>query len=251
MPAAAFAPGSLEITVTGGTDVRWSPSIDYLRFVKLPMLAKMGYEAILKTLRRGHYPKGGGHVVVEVSPPRSISGIELTNQSGIRRVRGLSHCVKLPKHVAERQARIAHDILLKAGYSDVKIDVEGYEVEKDPHLGPGSGIVVYAETGSGAIIGSDALGEKGKPAERVGSEAAENLLSEIRSGMPVDKHMADMLIPYMAVAKGSSRILTSEITLHTLTNIRITELVAEMKFMVEGELGKPGSIAVDGIGLAL
>jgi RNA 3'-terminal phosphate cyclase (ATP) len=153
--------------------------------------------------------------------------------------------------VGERQARIAEDILREAGYSDVKIDVEGYDVGKDPHLGPGSGIVVYAETGSGAIIGSDALGEKGKPAERVGSEAAENLLSEIRSGMPVDKHMADMLIPYMAVAKGQSRILTSEITLHTLTNIRITELIAEVKFTVNGEMGKPGSIQVDGIGLAL
>jgi RNA 3'-terminal phosphate cyclase len=69
--------------------------------------------------------------------------------------------------------------------------------------------------------------------------------------MPVDKHMADMLIPYMAVAKGSSRIMTSQITLHTLTNIQITELLTEVNFRVEGELGKPGSIEVEGIGLTL
>jgi len=251
MPAAAFVPDKLEIDVTGGTDVRWSPTIDYMRFVKLPMLDKMGCEYQLKVLRRGHYPKGGGRVIMAITPPRQLRGIKLTSQDGIRRVRGISHCVKLPRHVAERQAKTAKDILERAGYPDVKIDVEWCAPEKDHHLGPGSGILLYADTNSDTIIGCDALGEKGKPAERIGSEAAENLVSEAKTRMPVDKHMADMLIPYMAVAKGSSRIMTSQITLHTLTNIQITELLTEVNFRVEGELGKPGSIEVEGIGLTL
>jgi RNA 3'-terminal phosphate cyclase (ATP) len=251
MPASAFAPDKLEIEVTGGTDVRWSPTIDYMRFVKLPMLAKMGYQAQLKVLRRGHYPKGGGRVVMAINPTRRLEKIQLTDQDGIRRIRGLSHCVKLPKHVAERQLNVAESALRKAGYADARIDLEWYEAANNHHLGPGSGIALYAETGSGAIIGADAIGERGKPAENVGLEAVEKLIAEVKSGTPVDRHLADMLIPYMAVAKGTSKILTSEITLHTLTNIRITELVAEVKFKVTGELGKPGSIEVEGIGLTL
>ena len=249
MPSAAFAPDRLEIEITGGTDVRWSPTIDYLRFVKLPILAKMGYRAELKLLRRGHYPKGGGHIVMSIIPPRRIDGIHLTGQGGIRQIRGLTHCVKLPRHVADRQAMTAEDVLRKVGHSDVEIEVEWYEPEKDHHLGPGSGILLYAITGSGSILGADALGERGKPAERVGSEAAENLVGEIKSGMSVDKHLADMLIPYMAVAKGSSKISTSQMTLHTLTNIWVTELIAGVRFEVTGELGTPGIIQVEGIGL--
>jgi len=125
-----------------------------------------------------------------------------------------------------------------------------HTILKGINLGPGSGVVLYAETGSGSIIGADAIGDKGKPAEKVGSEAAERLLVEIKAGAPVDRHLVDMLIPYTAVAKGSSEILTSEITLHTLTNIRVTELIAGVQFRVKGELGNPGSIEVEGIGLA-
>jgi RNA 3'-terminal phosphate cyclase (ATP) len=251
MPSAAFAPAKLEIEVTGGTDVRWSPTIDYMRFVKLPILAKMGYNAQLKILRRGHYPKGGGQVVISISPPRMLEKIQLVDQNGVERIHGLSHCVKLPRHVAERQANAAAEVLRKSGYTDPRIDLEWFDVENDRHLAPGSGILICAEMGSGGIIGADALGERGKTAEKVGLEAAENLVAEISSGMPVDRHLADMLIPYMAVAKGSSKISTSQITLHTLTNIRITELMAGVKFNVAGELGEPGSIEVEGIGLTL
>jgi len=251
MPAAAFAPGPLEIEITGGTDVRWSPTIDYVRFVKLPVLAKMGYQAQLRVLRRGHYPKGGGRVVISVNPPRELERINLTTQDGLREVRGLSHCVKLPRDVAERQARSAKGFLLKAGYSNVRVDLEWYETQRDHHLGPGSGILLYAETGSGGVIGADALGERGKPAEKVGLEAAESLVAQADSGMPVDSHLADMLIPYMAVAEGQSKISTSQITLHTLTNIRITELIANVRFNTSGELGKIGTIEAVGIGLKL
>jgi len=44
MPAIMHAPGTIRIKITGGTDVQWSPSIDYMRFVTLGALKKMGYE---------------------------------------------------------------------------------------------------------------------------------------------------------------------------------------------------------------
>jgi RNA 3'-terminal phosphate cyclase (ATP) len=42
MPALMHAPGTVRIKITGGTDVQWSPSIDYMRFVTLEALRKMG-----------------------------------------------------------------------------------------------------------------------------------------------------------------------------------------------------------------
>lgn len=249
MPAAAFTSGKVRFTITGGTDVRWSPTIDYIKYVKLPILKKMGYNATLSVSRRGHYPKGGGKVTMEIQPLKRIEPINITDFGSVKKIKGVSHCVKLPKHVAERQAKAATAVLNQSGFKDVIVPTEWYSSEKDQHLGPGSGIILYAETTSNSVIGADALGEKGKPAEKVGTEAANKLVKELQSKMPIDRHMADMLVPYMAIADGESTIKVSEITTHLLTNVKIATLVAGVKFKVEGQLKFSGKISVKGLGL--
>lgn len=93
------------------------------------------------------------------------------------------------------------------------------------------------------VKGADALGERGKPAEVVGEEAARNLLENLGSGMALDEHMGDMVIPYMALA-GGGVVGISRITLHALTNIYIVEKVLGMRFEVSGREGGPGIIRV-------
>jgi len=249
MPAAAYAPGPIELELSGGTDVLWSPTIDYVRLVVLPTLRIMGYDADLKVQRRGHYPKGGGNVTITIKPPRMLRSIRLVERGELSGVEGISHCVKLPSHVAQRQATAAKDKLTKAGYSDLNIAVETYPPSQDPHIGPGSGITLLMKSSTGSIIGADSIGERGKPAERVGEEAAEKLLAEIASKSPVDRHLGDILIPYMAVGEGLSEISVSAITMHTVTNIKVAEMIAGAKFEVKGEHGEVGRITVEGIGL--
>lgn len=243
-----FAPGRIEIEITGGTDVRWSPPMDYVTRVTLPLLRRLGYRGRVDLRMRGHYPKGGGRVLVDIAGAGSLNGVQLTSRGKVEKVVGVSHCVKLPRHVAERQAKAARDYLAMKGYSS-QIEIESYTAEKDPHLGPGSGILVLAEGDEGGLLGADSVGERGKPAERVGAEAAEKLVNELSSGAPIDRHMGDILVPYLAVAAGSSRVRVSEITMHTLTNVKVIELISEARFDLGGELGKPGVISVQGIGL--
>lgn len=249
MPSAAFAPDRVDFDLTGGTDVRWSPSIDYVRLVVLPVLQLMGYKATLNVLRRGHYPKGGGRVSMSVEPSRALRSIRLLEAGRWFGVEGISHCVRLPSHVAQRQAAAAKQRLSSRGIGEVNIAVETYPADQDPHVAPGSGITLLMKSGSGGIVGGDCVGERGKAAEVVGEEAANNLLSELESKAPVDRHLGDMLIPYMAVGEGRSEIFVSEITMHTLTNIRVAEMVAGVKFEVEGVLGKAGRVGVVGVGL--
>lgn len=249
MPCAGFAPGRVDLELTGGTDVRWSPTIDYVRLVVLPVLQLMGYRACIQVIRRGHYPKGGGHVKMAIEPAPSFAAIGLVDRGQASGVEGLSHCVKLPSHVAQRQATAAKEKLLAAGHQDVNITIETYPSGQDPHIAPGSGITLIMKSSNGSIVGGDSIGERGKPAETVGEEAASKLLAEIESRAPVDRHLGDMLIPYLAVAEGRSEILVSQITMHTLTNIKVAEMVAGVKFDVQGELQKPGRISVQGIAL--
>ncbi len=248
MPAAAFAPSSLLFRIAGGTNCKWSPPIDCIRLVLLPTLARMGYRGEVNVERRGHYPRGGGIVRARFEPVPKLKPFSLLQLGDVTKVNGISYCVKLPRHVAERQARSAESVLRHFGY-DVDMSVEWYPPARDPHLDPGSGVILRARGSTGAIVGADAMGERGKPAEVVGKEAAEKLLREIRSGASADRHLGDMLVPYAAVADGHSAYRVSEITLHTLTNIAVTERITGVRFKVEGELGKPGLIEVEGLGL--
>ncbi len=96
----------------------------------------------------------------------------------------------------------------------------------------GSSIVLWAETDTGVIVGGDAIGELRKMSEAVGKEAAEKLVSELSDEPTVDLHLADMLIPYMAVAQGKSVFLVREISEHIESNIWLMEKMLNVKFTI-------------------
>ena len=251
LPVLSLAPSETTLTIKGGTDVPWSPPIDYLRLVFLEIISKMGIKAKIHVLRRGHYPKGGGEVKVHVWPTKKLKPLSLVSVGELIKVKGVSHCVKLPKHVAERQAKAAREHLVSNGIplNIIELDLEYYPPDRDPHLGPGSGIVLVGVY-ENSCVGSDALGERGKPAEIVGKEAANKLLLEIRSHKPLDLHMADMILPYIAIADGISEISASKLTLHAYTNMHVIEKLTGVKFkLLEGELDKPFRVKVKGLGI--
>jgi len=250
LPALLFADRDSIVEITGGTDVNWSPPVDYMRYIFLPMLKRLGVDIELEVKRRGHYPRGGGHVVLRVKRLiKHLSPINIVERGEIAEIRGRSHCVRLPSHVAIRQAHSAEKIIFEKLGIRPSIEIEYYERGRDPHLGPGSGIVLYALC-KNSILGADSLGARGKPAEKVGEEAAHKLLEELRSGMALDSHMGDMVIPYISLASGGSCIGVSKLTLHTLTAIMVTrKFLPELDFRINGDEGEPATICVEGLGL--
>jgi RNA 3'-terminal phosphate cyclase (ATP) len=185
LPALAFAEGPVRLRVIGGTDVKMAPSIDYMRFVLARLLEKFGYKVTIRVLRRGHYPRGGGIVEVKIpAPPRRLAPVNLVQRGRLVDIAGLSHCVRLPKHVAERQARSASQIIERELGVKPRIELEYYEPSRDPHLGPGSGIALWALF-ERSVMGADALGERGKRAEIVGSEAALKLVEDIKRKLKI------------------------------------------------------------------
>ena len=174
-------------------------------------------ESSLEVLHRGYYPKGQGNVLLRVEPAK----LKAAHFSGTRKetVIGMSHCSNLPEHVARRQATAASTILQEQGYeSEIAI-----EVLRLPSMG--SGITLWS-----GYKGASHLGERGLPAEKVGKKAAEELISELKSAASVDVHLADQLIPYLALAGGS--YTTREISLHAKTNIWTAEHFLERKISV-------------------
>lgn len=204
LPAMVHAKANVVLEVRGGTDVKWSPTIDYLRHVALPAFSQFGLQSSLDCNRRGYYPKGGGVAALEVHPGRLMPAHMVQKKTA--QVCGISHCSNLPEHVARRQAKAASEVLKDAGF-DSDIDVEAFSAPST-----GSGITLYA-----GHKGGSALGERGLRAEVVGRSAAEELVKELESDASVDVHLADQLIPYIALAGGS--FLARELSGHARTNI--------------------------------
>ncbi len=229
MPAAAQARGELELTITGGTDVAWSPSIDYLRNVTNTALSKMGSDCEIEVLARGYYPKGGGRVRARISPSE-LKGYDFTMEKC--KISGISHCSNLPEHVAKRQADSASESVKFAGFG-CHIDTEYAQ-----QFSTGSGITLWC-----GLLGGSALGKRGLPAEKVGRSAAVELLTELGSGASVDVHLADQLIPYMGLSGGGSYTVR-ELSQHTRTNIWVTEQFLGVVFNIQ-KRGKLVEVSVD------
>lgn len=231
IPVALFADAGTKVRITGGTDVNWSPPIDFYTHVFLPALQEMGCEVDLDVKRRGYYPKGGGLVDVSVCPVEYINGFALQNRGQDGIVHGISHSSGLPVHVAERQAKAAKEILDKAGYNtELKT-----EIEDGSKRTTGSVITLWCGYKSGS-----ALGERGKRAEFVGEEAAKSIITELESAATVDVHLADQLVPYTALAEGKSELKVREITKHLETNMYITQKFLDVEFEIKKERTKEG-----------
>jgi RNA 3'-terminal phosphate cyclase (GTP) len=251
---AYFADRTTKIRLTGGSDTKWSMPVDYLKEVLLPQLRRYCESVELKVLKRGYYPAGGGVVEIAIKPKYKLSGyfnfdgflaafrkdapkINLLEQGKLMMIKGVSHASKNleSKKVAERQADAAKQLL--ASYK-VPVDIA---MEYCDTLSAGSGITLWAmfsrdrvETDplNPIVLGADGLGERGKSAEQVGIEAAKGIVEQIDSGAPVDEHLVDNLIPWMALASGS-KIKAAKLTKHALTNIYVVEKFLGKIFKVD------------------
>ncbi len=231
LPMCFFARQDVELHISkGGTDVRHSPTINYLKHVLLPILARMGLRASIEIQKYGYFPKGMGEATLRVQPRKQILPITLKEFGKVTEVGGISVCTFLAdRKVAERQAREAERLLKSQGYRP------GIRIVNDfsNPMQKGSSIVLWAKTDSGVLLGGDAIGEIRKPSEAVAREAVRNLLDEVQAEGTVDIHLADMLVPYMALAEGESDFCVRAVTDHLESNIWLATKILGVDFRIE------------------
>ncbi len=236
IPLALLAPSPIKIIFNGGaTDTFFSPTMDYCQYVFLKILEKMGVKTEVNIIKRGYYPEGGAMVEATIFPSKlkpllkpSLRLVERGKLNKVLVVSGASEFLK-DKKVAERQLAGAREVLGK-----LKLPTEE-RVEYYHTQCPGSQICLMAEF-ENTIIGADGLGRLDKRAEDVGKEAALELLKEQKGQGCLDKHLADQILPYLALASSKSQITVSEMTNHCKTNIWVIEKFIDRKFKLEDNL---------------
>ncbi|MCS7135956.1 MAG: RNA 3'-terminal phosphate cyclase [Nitrososphaerota archaeon] len=250
MPAMSFAEEQVEVEIRGGTNNPMAPPFEYLSYVLLPVLKQMGCKFSLELMRRGFYPRGQGIVRVRSEPVDYIKPIRLTEFSGVEKISGISYSCRLPSHIAERMAKSASKFLSMNGYDNADIWLEVLQPDTPKcSVDAGCGIILFARTKDGHIIASDSLGRLGVPAEKIGEEVAADLVKQLNAKAPVDKHLGDQLVIWVAIAKGYSEYRVTELTLHTLTSVEVCKRLTGAEFMVDGAIGESGMISCNGIGL--
>lgn len=245
IPALAFSQLKTTITLTGGTHVPLSPSFHYLSGVFVHLLERIGIQIHLTIDSYGFYPRGGGKIKAVVFPAEKITPLQIPERGNIQGLTGYSGVGNLPLSIAERQK----NALIKKIQSVVKDLRCPPVIELMDITSPGQGTFIYLEARSDySIAGFTALGARGKKAEAVGEEAAEEFISYFASGAALDRHMADQIVIYLSLCAEESTFTVSAITNHLIANRWAIGLFHKIHYSMDGEIGAEGMIKIKGSG---
>ncbi len=237
-----FAPEPSKVKIIGGTDVEMAPTVDYVKHVFLRFVKQVGGNVHLHIQKRGFYPAGGGSVLLEVKPlTKPLQPVYLTELHNPD-VYGKIVVAGLPKDIVLREKKVITEKLQKEG---IDIAVEEEHIPRYQVLSLGNSVTLWDESN---YVGGDAVGKKGVPAEVVAKTAVNKLIRPYKYNAPVDEFMGDQIIPYLALAEGTSVYRTSRLTMHTLTNLYVVKELTGMSYKIDGSLDGPATITIEGIG---
>ncbi|MBN3317368.1 RTCA cyclase, partial [Atractosteus spatula] len=232
LPCVLFADAPSELCLKGGTNAEMAPQIDYTMKVFRPMVEKFGVKFDCELKMRGYYPRGGGEVIVKTNPVKELSPASLTERGTITKIYGRAFVAGVLPHKLAKDMATAAVRQIRKEIKDLYINIQAMQEKKEEAFGNGNGIIIFAESSTGCIFAGSALGKKGVYADKVGIEAAEMLLRNIRHNGCVDEFLQDQLIVFMALANGTSRVRTGPVTLHTRTAIHVAEQLTKAKFTI-------------------
>jgi RNA 3'-terminal phosphate cyclase (ATP) len=241
IPLALYAETPSRFFLSGGLFQDFAPGAFHMRDILLPHLESMGARIRLIIERPGYVPKGGGSLTLEVEPIRSkLAPLQRLELGKVLRFRGTSLASNLAdERVGERMAARCRELL--AGGAPVEIDV----LEDSSARQKGAALFLRAETATGCLLGADRAGKPRRPSEAIAQFVASSLLEDLATGATVDRHMADQLILFAALAEGETRYRIPTMTDHVESNLWIVETMLGARTARDGNI-----ITVGGIGLA-
>lgn len=232
IPAVAISKKNLKLSIVGGTDVAWSPTSNYTKFVLREAYSRIGINFSINIKKRGYYPKGGGLVDAQVLPCEKIKPISLLKRS-TNSVKILCSYSMISKESIENEVSEVKKILENQGLSC------DCEVKEEPALDKGCSFFSFAHDGN-SIIGSDAIYNKGM--KGIGQIIANRFLE---SDLGVDLFLSDMLVIPLALISETSVFRVKKITKHLETNLFVTSNITNCKYGI-GKLDDGFEVRIKG-----
>ena len=231
IPVVSILQKKLSLIIKGGTDVLWSPSMDYTQYVLKEAYSRMGIEFSIKITNRGYYPKGGGEIELEVYPAKiklvSFSERKTNNLKLICTFSKIS--IKIIKEKVDE---------IKEKISKEKINLE-IQIKEEEAIDSGSSLLIYS-IDDNSIIGIDALFNKKTQNFDL------DLDKIIENSLGLDEKLADMIVVPASLTKGKTIFQVKKITNHLETNLFVTSKITGCKYGI-GKVSEGFEVIIEGI----
>ncbi|MDC0153912.1 RNA 3'-terminal phosphate cyclase [Nitrosopumilus sp.] len=226
IPVVSIAQKKLTLIIKGGTDVLWSPSMDYTQYVLKEAYSRMGIKFSIEVIKRGYYPKGGGEIKIQVYPAeiKSVNFIE-------RKTNNLKLICTFSKISLEK-------IKEKIEKIKEKIKVES-EIKEEEAIDSGASLLIY-NIDNNSIMGIDSLFNKKIQDFDLDLDKINN------NSLGLDEKLADMIVVPASLAKGKTIFRVKEITNHLETNLFVTSKITGCKYGI-GKISEGFEVIVEGV----
>ena len=231
IPVVSISQKKLSLIIKGGTDVLWSPSMNYTQYVLKEVYSQMGIEFSIKVIKRGYYPKGGGQIKLEVYP----SKIKLANFSKRK-----TNNLKLICTVSKISLKIIKEKIdeIKEKICKEKFNVI-VEIKEEEAIDSGASLLIYS-IDNNSINGIDALFNKKTQNFDV------DFNKFMSNSLGLDEKLADMIVVPASLAKGNTVFQVKEITNHLETNLFVTSKITGCKYGI-GKIPEGFEVIIEGV----
>ena len=230
IPVIAISQKKLDLAIKGGTDVLWSPSIDYIQHVLGEAYSRMGIKFSIGLSKRGYYPKGGGYVQLQVHS-HNIKAI-LFSKRKTSNVKLICSFSKLP---IEKIKKEIEEIKKKLTDANFIVDIE---IKNEEAMNSGASVLIYS-IDENSIIGIDGLFDKKMQKFNLDIE-------KFIKSSSIDENLADMLVVPASLGNGKTIFQVREISKHLETNLFVTSKITGCKYGI-GKISNGFEVIIEGI----
>lgn len=230
IPIVAISQKKLDLTIKGGTDVQWSPTMYYTQHVLKEAYSRMGIKFSFALKKRGYYPKGNGEINLEVYPS-NVKAISLSKRK-TNQVKIVCTFSKISIEKIESEIKRIKEKLTNENF------VVEVKIKEQEALDSGASLLVYSIDGN-SVIGIDALFDKN-------AQGFDIDLDKFIDQLTVDENLADMLVVPASLAEGKTTFQVKQITKHLETNLFVTSKITGCKYGI-GKLPNGFEVIIEGV----
>jgi RNA 3'-terminal phosphate cyclase (ATP) len=208
---------SSRITITGGTDVSFSPTTHYITHVFKPFLSKIGINFDYEVQNYGFYPKGMGKIILTTYPSIPTSIVLLENTFGSYEYQVL-HNLRYPRTSENSKYWEKHDEI-EVYIKDCMNIPQETNIIQAKSIGKAFSLVfdIWCNSEYGLIHNS--LIQKFKGKESSVQEVCQELIKDVNDRNAVDQYLQDQVVVFLAMAHSPSQLFVKTLTPHTLAVI--------------------------------
>eukprot|EP01083_Nonionella_stella_P001202 3506_1 len=264
LPILLYLPHKSCVRIIGGTNASaHAPHIDYLQCVVQPMLCRlMKLNIDIRCNKRGYLStNGGGECILKVDPIKShLNAFDLTNRGNkISTINGIVIVHTNVDQIHDMAQQVVGFIKSKLQIVTTDIDIQ---IEVDIHDVASESttfvLQLFAETDTKCLFGAEYMQtvpnialyheqnsikinilKEEENHEDILHQMSENVCNELLNDYHrcnhscVDQYLQDQLIIFMALAKGTSRIIISSLEQHTKTAIHFAHRITGAIFHIQ------------------